>query len=69
MQLIEARKYVEKPRKLQKLTIVEKYANFGSSTYAPVQRDGRFPETARNGKPIETEGFQPATLQVRTVTL
>ena len=59
--LIEARKYVEKPRKLHKLTIVEKYANFGSTLYAPVQRDGRAAET----RPIETEGFQPATLQVR----
>ncbi len=43
-QLIEARKYVERHRKLIKPTIVEKYANFGSTTYAPVQREGRFPE-------------------------
>ena len=64
-QLIEARKYVEKPRKLHKLTVVEKYANFGSSAYAPVQRDGRFPDSKPHGKTIETEGFQPATLQVR----
>jgi hypothetical protein len=59
--LIEARKYVEKPRKLHKLTVVEKYANFGSSLYAPIQREGRFVDSRR----IETEGFQPATLQVR----
>ena len=59
--LIEARKYVEKPRKLHKLTVVEKYANFGSSLYAPVQREGKLAES----RPIETEGFQPATLQVR----
>jgi hypothetical protein len=44
-QLIESRKYVERHRKLTKPTIVERYANFGSTTYAPVQRDGRFPET------------------------
>eukprot|EP00195_Chlamydomonas_chlamydogama_P000588 CAMPEP_0202922768 /NCGR_PEP_ID=MMETSP1392-20130828/78098_1 /ASSEMBLY_ACC=CAM_ASM_000868 /TAXON_ID=225041 /ORGANISM="Chlamydomonas chlamydogama, Strain SAG 11-48b" /LENGTH=1175 /DNA_ID=CAMNT_0049616413 /DNA_START=82 /DNA_END=3609 /DNA_ORIENTATION=- len=58
-QLIEARKYVERPRKLQKPTVVERYANFGSNTYAPVQREGRFPDN----KTIETEGFQPVTLQ------
>lgn len=58
--LIEARKYVEKPRDLNKLSIIDKYANFGSTLYAPVQRDGRYTET----KTIETEGFQPVTLQV-----
>jgi hypothetical protein len=45
LQLIESRKYVERHRKLTKPTIVERYASFGSTTYAPVQRDGRFPET------------------------
>lgn len=43
-QLVEARKYVEMPRKLLKQTVVERYANFGSTAYAPVQREGRFPE-------------------------
>jgi hypothetical protein len=43
-QLVGARKYVEKPRKLYKQNIVERYANFGSTAYAPVQREGRFPE-------------------------
>lgn len=60
--LIEQRKYVEKPRKLQKPTIVEQYANYGSTKYAPVQREGRFPETKPMGREIETEGYQPATL-------
>jgi len=41
---VEARKYIEKPRRLHKTTIIERYANFGSTTYAPVQREGRFPE-------------------------
>lgn len=62
-QLIENRKYVEQHRKLHKPTIVEKYANFGSTTYAPLQRDGRFPESKPLGKDVETEGYAPATLQ------
>lgn len=61
-QLVEARKYVEKPRKLHKQTIVERYANFGSTAYAPVQREGRFPEAKPQGKTIETEGYQPVSL-------
>jgi len=61
--LVEARKYVEKPRKLHKLAVVEKYAQYSSSMYAPLQREGRFPDSGPAGKPVETEGFAPATLQ------
>ena len=57
--LTEARKYVEKPRKLQKLSVIEKYADYGSSVYAPIQRDGKV--TLK--QTIETEGFQPVSLQ------
>ena len=57
--LSEARKYVEKPRKLHKLSVIEKYADFGSSAYAPMQREGKV--TQRQN--IETEGFQPVSLQ------
>lgn len=63
-QLIENRKYVEKHRKLHKPTIVERYANYGSGTYAPLQREGRFPESKPLGKEIETEGYAPVTLKV-----
>ena len=63
------RRYVEQHRKLHKPTIVEKYANFGSTTYAPLQRDGRFPESKPLGKDVETEGYAPVTLQVRGRTL
>ncbi|GIL52182.1 hypothetical protein Vafri_8117, partial [Volvox africanus] len=62
-QLIENRKYVEKHRKLHKPTIVERYANFGSGTYAPLQREGRFPESKPMGQEIETEGYEPASLK------
>lgn len=44
-QLIEARKYVGTHRKLVKPTVVEKYAHYGSNVYAPMAREGRFPET------------------------
>ncbi len=63
-QLIENRKYVEQHRRLHKPSVVERYANFGSSAYAPVAREGRFPETKPRGKELETEGYSPATLQV-----
>ncbi|MEW5301113.1 MAG: hypothetical protein WDW36_003993 [Sanguina aurantia] len=61
-QLIEARKYVEKPRSLQKPSIVERYVSYSSDVYAPMQREGRFPETKPQGKEIETEGYVPSTL-------
>ncbi|GFR51855.1 hypothetical protein Agub_g14325, partial [Astrephomene gubernaculifera] len=62
-QLIENRKYVEKHRKLHRPPIVERYANFGSGTYAPLQREGRFPESKPLGQEIETEGYEPSTLK------
>lgn len=49
---------------LHKLTVVEKYANFGSTMYAPVLREGKFPDNKPLGKKIETEGYQPATIKV-----
>jgi hypothetical protein len=45
-------------------TIVERYADFGSGTYAPLTREGRFPETKPMGQEVETEGYTPATLKV-----
>eukprot|EP00201_Polytomella_parva_P022574 CAMPEP_0175045130 /NCGR_PEP_ID=MMETSP0052_2-20121109/4223_1 /TAXON_ID=51329 ORGANISM="Polytomella parva, Strain SAG 63-3" /NCGR_SAMPLE_ID=MMETSP0052_2 /ASSEMBLY_ACC=CAM_ASM_000194 /LENGTH=444 /DNA_ID=CAMNT_0016308569 /DNA_START=41 /DNA_END=1371 /DNA_ORIENTATION=+ len=62
-QLVEARKYVEKHRRLHSQSRVEKYTDFGSSIYAPLQREGRFPEDPPNGLRIETEGFAPHTIQ------
>ncbi|KAJ9513737.1 hypothetical protein QJQ45_015495 [Haematococcus lacustris] len=62
-QLLESRKYAEKPRRLVRPGIVERYANYSSTTYAPVQREGRFPEAKPNGRLIETDGYQPVNLQ------
>ena len=40
-------------------SIIDKYANQASDVYAPLQREGRFPETRPQGQAIETEHFVP----------
>lgn len=42
-------------------SIVDKYADQASGVYAPLQRDGRFPDTRPADRVIETEHFVPAT--------
>lgn len=38
---------------------MDTYADAGSAVYAPLQRDGRFPDSRPQGKTIETEHFLP----------
>eukprot|EP00951_Prasinocladus_malaysianus_P001469 scaffold10119_cov42-Prasinocladus_malaysianus.AAC.2 len=60
-QLTHARTKTDTTRIVKK-TIVQKYGDFGSSVYAPLQREGRFPETKPAGKEIDPEPFVPRTL-------
>lgn len=65
-QLIEKRRHVEVPgsstsQQQAAVNIVQAYADYGSSKYAPVTRDGRFPESA--GQRVESELFSPASLR------
>ena len=41
----------------------DEYADYGSQIYAPVQRQGRFPETQPRGKEIDPSPFEPASLR------
>ena len=47
---------------MQKKSIVQKYGDFGSDVYAPLQREGRFPDMRPQGKEINPEPFVPRTL-------
>jgi hypothetical protein len=46
----------------EKKSIIQKYGDFGSDVYAPLQREGRFPDSKPSGKEIEPEPFVPRTL-------
>lgn len=41
-------------------SIVDVYAHGGSRVYAPLQRDGRFPDAPPRGGAVETEHFAPS---------
>lgn len=43
-------------------SIIDAYAHPGSRVYAPLQREGRFPDTRPKGRTIETEHFVPSVL-------
>lgn len=57
-------RYVDKNRYQTKMSesIIDTYAFPGSSVYAPLQRDGRFPDSRPKGKGIETEHFVPSAM-------
>ncbi|GMH37824.1 hypothetical protein BSKO_05697 [Bryopsis sp. KO-2023] len=57
------RKLARVLRPQRKPSIVQKYGNYGSSAYAPLQRDGQFPDNRPAGKEIVTETFQPETVE------
>lgn len=61
---LELRRYVDKNRYQTRMSesIIDTYAFPGSSVYAPLQRDGRFPDSRPKGKGIETEHFVPSAM-------
>ena len=46
----------------KKKTIIQKYGDFGSEVYAPLQREGRFPDSSAHGPKLDPEPFVPRTL-------
>lgn len=42
--------------------LVAQYADYGSSLYAPIQRDGKFPDSRPKGQEIATSTYQPVGL-------
>jgi hypothetical protein len=61
---IDLCRYVDKNRYQTKKSesIIDLYAFPGSSVYAPLQREGRFPDSRPKGKGIETEHFVPSAV-------
>jgi hypothetical protein len=45
----------------KELSIIDKYADPASGVYAPLQREGRFPDSRPKGRVIETEHFVPSS--------
>jgi hypothetical protein len=43
-------------------SIIDAYAFPGSSVYAPLQREGKFPDSRPAGQGIETEHFVPTAV-------
>jgi len=39
-------------------SLVDRYADFASTVYAPVQREGRFPDSCPRGQEVETSAYQ-----------
>jgi hypothetical protein len=42
-------------------TIIDDYASFASTVYAPVTREGKFPDTRPRGQEIDPKPFEPTT--------
>lgn len=59
--LTTARKMADSTLK-EKKTIIQKYGDFGSDVYAPLQRAGRFPDSKPAGREINPDQFTPKTL-------
>lgn len=36
-------------------SMIDQYANFGSTVYAPVQREGKFPDKRPKGQEVQTQ--------------
>jgi hypothetical protein len=51
------------PRPCRKPSLVEQYADYGSTVYAPLQRESRSPETWPGHRSVDTAKFQGHNLQ------
>ena len=58
----DAQRAQRNPDKAYKPDIIDKYSKFSSGVYAPMQREGRFPDTRPEDQSIDTRSFQPSSL-------
>ena len=57
----DAQRAQRSPDKAYKPDIIDKYSQYSSGVYAPMQREGRFPDTRPVEQRIDTRPFQPST--------
>lgn len=57
----DAQKLQRSPDRAYKPDIIDKYSRYSSGVYAPLQREGRFPDTRPVDQRIDTRPYQPST--------
>lgn len=55
----DAQRVAREPNKVRRPDIIDKYSEYSSGVYAPMQREGRFPDTRPVDQRIDTRPFQP----------
>lgn len=57
----DAQRLQRSPDRACKPDIIDKYSRYSSEVYAPLQREGRFPDTRPVDQRIDTRPYQPST--------
>ena len=57
----DAQRVAREPNRVRKPGIIDKYSQYSSGVYAPMQREGRFPDTRPVDQRIDTRPFQPSS--------
>lgn len=57
----DAQRLQRNPDRAYKPDIIDKYSRYSSGVYAPLQREGRFPDTRPADQRIDTRPYQPST--------
>ena len=57
----DAQRLQRNPDRADKPDIIDKYSRYSSGVYAPMQREGRFPDTRPVDQRIDTRPYQPST--------
>ena len=55
----DAQRAARNPSKVSRPDLIDKYSRYSSGVYAPMQREGRFPDTRPVDQRIDTRPFQP----------
>ena len=57
----DAQRTQRNPDRAYKPDIIDKYSRYSSGVYAPMQREGRFPDTRPLDQRIDTRPYQPGS--------
>ncbi len=61
LHLEDAQRTQRNPDRTQKPDIIDRYSQYSSGVYAPMQREGRFPDSRPMDQRIDTRPYQPST--------
>ncbi|DBA91605.1 hypothetical protein WJX77_012297 [Trebouxia sp. C0004] len=61
LHLEDAQRTQRYPDRTQKPDIIDRYSQYSSGVYAPMQREGRFPDSRPVDQRIDTRPYQPST--------